>query len=85
MRNTLRKSAKRLFLMAVVAVSLGATTVAVYASTIYYNGTDTNGSTHWTSCGGSAGPTMWKCPPQGGPCEDITDYRAEQFCNLTVQ
>lgn len=82
MRHALGAPAKRLFLIAVVMVSVMATTAAVYASKIYFMGTDMDGYSWWTSCGGSAGPTMWRCSPQGGPCEDITDYRAEQFCNL---
>lgn len=82
MRNNLKRAAKRLFLIAVVAFTIGATAAGVYASKIYYQGTDADGYTYWTSCGSSAGPSSWRCPPEGGPCEDITDYRSVQFCNL---
>jgi len=84
MLTRLKKLAKRLSFAATLAVFLSATATVVYASDIYYQGKDTYGYSYYTSCGSSAGPSSWRCPPQGGSCEDVTDYRTAQFCNLPV-
>lgn len=59
-----KKSVKKFLLVAVVIVSPAAvTTTTVFASRIYAHGTDTDGWSHWTSCGSSAGNSSWACPP----------------------
>lgn len=75
----MKKSAKTLFLIAVVAITLLAITTVVYASKIYYIG---GGS--YISCGSSAGDVQWDCPEGGGPCtsDPANDARAHQFCSL---
>jgi hypothetical protein len=53
----MKRSAKMLILIAVVAITLTAITTVVYASRIYNIG---GGS--WISCGSSAGDVQWDCP-----------------------
>jgi hypothetical protein len=75
----IKKSAKLLILITVVAITLTAITTVVYASRIYNIG---GGS--WISCGSSAGDVQWDCPEEGGPCtsDPANDARAHQFCSL---
>lgn len=83
MTNSRKKFFKKFLLVAVVTMLLAAlTTTTVFASRIYAHGTDTDGWSRFTSCGSSAGNSSWSCPPGGGPCVDVTDYRTDQFCNL---
>lgn len=81
MKMLVKRMTKKLFpAVAVVVVFIYLTAVAVYASTIYYRGTDQDGNTYWVSCGSSAGNSSWTCPPNGGACTDTTDPGANAFC-----
>ena len=81
--TTLKKSIRKLFLVAIMATFLAATAISVYA-TIFFVGQHPDGTTDWISCGSSAGPTYWSCPPRGGLCEERPDMQgaAETFCSL---
>jgi hypothetical protein len=81
--STLEKLLKRLFLVVILATFLTATAIAVYA-TIYFVGQHPDGSTSWISCGSSAGPSYWTCPPRGGICSEVPEMQgaAETFCSL---
>lgn len=81
--TTLKKSIRKLFLVAILATFLAATAISVYA-TIYFVGHGGDGSTQWISCDSSAGPTYWICPPRGGLCTEAPEMQgaAETFCSL---
>jgi hypothetical protein len=76
---TMKKSARRLLLVATVAVIMAVITAVAYASTTYYIGGNS-----WITCGTSAGDLQWDCPEGGGPCtsDPANDARAQQFCSL---
>jgi hypothetical protein len=58
MLTTLRKSAKKLFLVVVAAIFFAAGTISVYASTFRFIHRYEDGSFLAVSCGSSAGPTL---------------------------
>ena len=81
MLDTLKKSASKLLLLAVLApVLIGGATV-VYANCLYFVGYTSDGGTIWLSCGSSAGAYVYTCDSSGA-CQQQPAYdgQAQQIC-----
>jgi hypothetical protein len=76
-----KKFAKRVVLGGLLIVGILGGATKTYAGVSYLY-TDSCGNTYWYSTGSSAGDTVWRCPPSGGPCTGYDPGIVIENCNV---